>query len=78
MVRRMFSPVLRGASGDDVLPDFPEDGFWHYGPEATFEMSRALGSLGHPEIMTIRVRLGSCRSGCDRTGAGHAHHRGWH
>ena len=41
---------------DHMLPDFPEDGFWHYGPATTLGMSRPMGSPEHPGSMDVRVQ----------------------
>ena len=49
-------PCPLWCAGDDELPGFPEDGFWHYGAPVTITVTHGRSETIDPEPLEIAIK----------------------
>ena len=49
-------PCPPWCAGDDELPGFPEDGFWHYGAPVTINVTHGRSEAIAPEPLEIAIK----------------------
>jgi hypothetical protein len=51
-----IQPCPQWCTGDDELPSFPEDGFWHYGAPAQIIVQHGRGETSAPEPLMVQLK----------------------